>query len=223
MTTCNVKKVIAEYRAPALIGTISLLVTVSTIGVLARGASTIPGERSSGATVTRYATAQLLSSLASLDEGALVETAGFYVPGDGGEALYCIRNLSDELQPNGADVISLKNGRVAVLLESKAVNYRMFGAVGDGESDDGVQIKLAHELAGMIRLAEKDYDKALEELKQANQKNPYNLYRMAIACQGKGDMEKAKSLCKKAANFNGLPSMNYAFIRTKAQQMMEAE
>jgi len=152
VTTCNVKKVIAEYRAPALIGTISLLVTVSTIGVLARGASTIPGERSSGATVTRYATAQLLSSLASLDEGALVETAGFYVPGDGGEALYCIRNLSDELQPNGADVISLKNGRVAVLLESKAVNYRMFGAVGDGESDDGVQIKLAHEYANRHRI-----------------------------------------------------------------------
>ena len=58
-----------------------------------------------------------------------------------------IRKLSGELQPNGADVIALKNERVAVLLENKSVNYKMFGAVGDGDNDDGAQIKLAHEYA----------------------------------------------------------------------------
>ncbi|UCD50151.1 MAG: hypothetical protein JSW27_21810 [Phycisphaerales bacterium] len=104
-------------------------------------------KRASNVTVTRYATAQLLKSVPGLDEGELVETAGFYVPGDGGKALYCIQKPNGELQPNGADIIALKNGHVAVLLEGKAVNYRMFGAVGDGENDDGVQIKLAHEYA----------------------------------------------------------------------------
>ncbi|MHC4118435.1 MAG: hypothetical protein ACYSWO_13120 [Planctomycetota bacterium] len=102
--------------------------------------------------VTRCATSRLLSSLPNLDDGALVETAGFHAPGDGGKALYRIHKLSDELQPNGADVITLKNGFVAVLLEGRAVNYRMFGAVGDGENDDGVQIKLAHEYANKRRL-----------------------------------------------------------------------
>ena len=39
-----------------------------------------------------------------------------------------------------------------MLLESEAVNYRMFGAVGDGEHDDGVQIKLAHEYANQHQI-----------------------------------------------------------------------
>src|SRR3712207_4771649 len=34
------------------------------------------------------------------------------------------------------------------------------------------QLRQAHELAGMIALAEKDYDKAIAELQQANQQNP---------------------------------------------------
>ena len=109
-------------------------------------------ERISDIKVTCYATAQLLSSLPNLEEGALVETAGFYVPGDGGNALYRIQKLNDGLQPNGADVIALKNEQVAILLESKSVNYKMFGAVGDGDSDDGIQIKLAHEYANRHRI-----------------------------------------------------------------------
>ena len=39
------------------------------------------------------------------------------------------------------------DGLAAVLIESEAVNYRTFGAVGDGHNDDGVQIKRAHEFA----------------------------------------------------------------------------
>ena len=146
---CNVKKGITECKALVLIGTISFILAAHTTGILAQEA---PTERASDVTVTCYATAQLLSSLPSLEEGMLVETAGFYVPGDGGEALYRIQKLNDELQPNGADVIALKNGQVAILLESEAVNYKMFGAVGDGESDDGVQIKLAHEYANRHRI-----------------------------------------------------------------------
>lgn len=79
------------------------------------------------------------------------------------------------------------------------------------------QIRLSHELAGMIALEEKDYDKALEELQQANQQNPYNLYRMALAYKGKGEKEKAKEFSMTAANFNQLNSLNYAFIRHRAQ------
>lgn len=81
------------------------------------------------------------------------------------------------------------------------------------------QLKLAHELAGMIALAEKDYDKAIAELQQANQQNPQNLYRLSQAFQGKGDGAKAKEYGAKAAGFNSLPLMNYAFIRTKAQKL----
>ncbi len=81
------------------------------------------------------------------------------------------------------------------------------------------QIRLAHQLAGMIALEEKEYDKALEELGQANQQNPYNFYRMALAYQGKGGLERAKELCLKAANFNAVNSLTQAYVRTKAQQL----
>jgi tetratricopeptide (TPR) repeat protein len=81
------------------------------------------------------------------------------------------------------------------------------------------QVKQAHQLAGMIALAEKDYDKAIAELQQANDQNPQNLYRLCQAYQGKGDNAKAKEWCTKAAQFNSLPLLNYAFIRAKAQKM----
>lgn len=81
------------------------------------------------------------------------------------------------------------------------------------------QMRQAHELAGMIALAEKDYDKAIAELQQANQQNPQNLYRLSQAFQGKGDNAKAKEFGTKAAGFNSLPQLNYAFIRAKAKKM----
>jgi len=88
---------------------------------------------------------------------------------------------------------------------------------GASVSKNPIQAKLAHELDGIVALAEKDFDKALVELPQANQQNPYNLYRLCQAHQGKGDKEKAKELCKQAADFNTLPNPNYAYIRTKAR------
>ena len=67
------------------------------------------------------------------------------------------------------------------------------------------QVRLTHDLAGMIALAGKDFDKAIAEFKQSNLQNPYNLYRLSLAYQGKGEKEKAREFCAKAAHFNGLP------------------
>ena len=83
--------------------------------------------------------------------------------------------------------------------------------------NDG-EIRLAHQLAGMIALQQKQYDKALEELGQADQQNGYNLYRMGLAHLGKGDKAGAKDLFTRVANLNILPSLDYAFVRTKARQ-----
>jgi tetratricopeptide (TPR) repeat protein len=82
------------------------------------------------------------------------------------------------------------------------------------------QIRLSHQLAGIIALEEKEFEKALEELKQSNQQNPYNLYRMALAYQGKGNRDEAKEFFMEAANFNALNSLNQAFIRSKAEKML---
>jgi tetratricopeptide (TPR) repeat protein len=90
---------------------------------------------------------------------------------------------------------------------------------GAEASKNPAQIRQAHQLAGMIALAEKDYDKAITEFEQTGQQNPQNFYRLCQAYQGKGDNAKAKEFCTKAAGFNSLPQLNYAFIRTKAQKM----
>jgi tetratricopeptide (TPR) repeat protein len=91
---------------------------------------------------------------------------------------------------------------------------------GAEASKNPVQLKQAHELAGRIALAEKDYDKAIAELVQANDQNPLNLFRLSQAYRAKGDSAKAQEYCQKAAEFNSLPMLNYAFIRAKAQQMV---
>lgn len=90
---------------------------------------------------------QDLKLLPKVTEGDWVKTLGFHFPGDGGEALYYIKNKGDDDIPNDADILTMRNGKLAILKESDSINYRMFGAKSDGISDDGVQIKLAHEYA----------------------------------------------------------------------------
>jgi len=128
-------------------------------------------------------------------------------------------NLSQEIKENAKLVHHYNLARVALGkkdlagAKSQADDFRK----GAATSKNPAQAKQAHELDGIIALAEKHYDKAVAELQQANQQNPQNLYRLCQAYQGKGDAEKAKESCAKAANFNSLPQINYAFIRTKAK------
>jgi tetratricopeptide (TPR) repeat protein len=87
---------------------------------------------------------------------------------------------------------------------------------GADASGNSAQLKQAHELAGVIALAEKNYDVAIAELEQANQQNPRNLYRLYEAYQAKGDQAKAKEYLTRVTTFNPLPQLPYAFIRAKA-------
>ena len=146
MTNCSART--AAMRTPLmLIAGITLALAHCAATAFAQEVPMVPTTPLAADTFARHATVQSVKSWADPPEGALVETAGFHSPGDGGGALYRVQAPDDDLQPNEADVIALENGFVAVLLERQAVNYRMFGAVGDGENDDGVQIKLAHEYA----------------------------------------------------------------------------
>jgi Tfp pilus assembly protein PilF len=82
---------------------------------------------------------------------------------------------------------------------------------------NAAEIRQAHELAGTIALKEKQFDQAITHLTQANQQDPYVLYRLAKAHKGKGDQAKAEELFKKSANHNTLPTLNHAFARAKAK------
>ncbi|MGD0990129.1 MAG: hypothetical protein ABR874_20145 [Candidatus Sulfotelmatobacter sp.] len=84
-----------------------------------------------------------------------------------------------------------------------------------------LQVRQVHELAGRIALAEKDNDTAIAELQQASLQDPRNLLRLSVAYESKGDTAKAQEFLAKAAGFNSLPQLNYAFVRAKAQKMAE--
>lgn len=129
-------------------------------------------------------------------------------------------SLSQELKDNAALFHHYNLARVAIgkkdLATAKAETETF--RKGSETAKNPNQIKQAHELAGAIALEEKNYDQAIAELAQSNQQNPRNLYLLGQAYQGKGDADKAKDLFTKAAKFNSLPQLNYAFVRTKAEK-----
>ncbi len=128
--------------------------------------------------------------------------------------------LSQELKDNTALFHHYNLARVAIAkkdLATAKTETEIFRKGSEAAKNPG-QLKQAHELAGMIALEEKNYDQAIAQLTQSNQQNPNNLYLLGQAYQGKGDAAKAKDSFTKAAKFNSLPQLNYAFVRTKAEK-----
>jgi len=130
-------------------------------------------------------------------------------------------SLSQQIKDNTALFHHYNLGRVALgkkdltTAKSEAAAFQQ----GAEAAKRPLQVKQAHQLLGMIALEEKDYGKAVSELQQANQQNPYDLYRLCQAYSGQGDASHAKESCGKAANFNSLPAIQYAFVRTKAAKV----
>ncbi|WP_164102086.1 right-handed parallel beta-helix repeat-containing protein [Candidatus Laterigemmans baculatus] len=98
-----------------------------------------------------YPTVAAMRGDEELRVGWLAQTLGYHAPGDGGNAVYRIEAASEPAADGGA-VVGLKADQLARLLPGEAVNYRMFGAIGDGKNDDGVQIKQAHQYAAEHQL-----------------------------------------------------------------------
>ncbi len=126
-------------------------------------------------------------------------------------------NLSQEIKDNAKVFQHFNSTRVALgkkdlaTAKTESQEFRK----GAEASKNPAQLKQAHELAALIALEEKNYDQAIAELQQANLQNPQNLYRLSQVYQAKGDAPKAKEFSAKAAAFNSLPQLNYAFIRNK--------
>ena len=138
---------------------------------------------------------------------------------EGGVALVEASNLSQEIKDNARLLLHYNLARVALATKDFARAKSEAAVFGKGAlaSKNPIQAKQAHELEGIVALAQKDYDKAIAELQQANPQNPRNLYRLCLAYQGKGNAEKAKESCTQATDFNSLPNQNYAFIRERAK------
>ncbi|HKD16984.1 MAG TPA: tetratricopeptide repeat protein [Thermoanaerobaculia bacterium] len=134
-------------------------------------------------------------------------------------------NLSQDIKNNSDLVLHYNLARVAVAKKDFATARQEADEfrAGATASKNPNQLKNSHELDGIIALAEKDYDKAIAELSQANSQNPQDFYRICVAYQGKGDAAKATEYCTKAADFNSLPNQNYAWVRVKAKAGAEGQ
>lgn len=81
------------------------------------------------------------------------------------------------------------------------------------ESGNPFQVRLGHEIAGRVALAEKSWATAIAELEAANQLNPLNRYRLSQAYAGQGDEARAKTLAESARSDNTLTNLNLALTR----------
>ena len=132
--------------------------------------------------------------------------------------------LSPEVKANNRRAFLFNSARVALQKGDLATARERSGKLTrqSEEIHNPIQIRLAHELAGQIALAVGQHDLAIAELRQANQLNPYNLYRIALANLVAGGWQQAGEWCARAATFNALNNMNYAFIRRRAQRDLQA-
>ena len=110
---------------------------------------------------------------------------------------------------NRAKVALAKGDLAAARQESSAL------ATAVADSGNPFQQRMAHEIAGRVALAEKNWGQAIVELRAANQLNPLNRYYLSQAFAGKGDAGRAKELAESARNDNTLTNLNLALVRHK--------
>src|SRR4051812_6382647 len=130
-------------------------------------------------------------------------------------------DLSAEVKENAALLEHYNLGRVAAARGDYATakqHAETYFKGATAKKNEG-EIRQAHDLTGTIALGAKNYPQAVKELEQGNQQDPYTLYRLGLAYQGKGDQAKAAEFFEQAANQNTLPTLNYAFVRQKAKKM----
>jgi tetratricopeptide (TPR) repeat protein len=129
-------------------------------------------------------------------------------------------SVPDEVKQATRRTHVFEEGRVAVarndLATAKAKSAEYARQVAPKKRP--FEIRQQHELAGMIALAEKDYQTAVNELQAANQQDPRILYLLSLASKGAGDATRAATFATKAANFNGL-NFSYGYVRTKARKL----
>lgn len=78
----------------------------------------------------------------------------------------------------------------------------------------------AHELKAVIRLEQQEFDSALAELRQADATEVYNMYRMALAYEGLGNVARARSMAEYVVTYHSPLNFNYSFVRHKAAEKL---
>ena len=109
--------------------------------------------------VNRFLTVENLKN-ADLKPGDAARTLGFYTEGDGGGALYVIRDAKNEMN----HFEDLSNGKFAELVhQNSQINVKQLGAYGDGSHEDTSKIQEAVDLIGKHRIQGDDEGSSVEK------------------------------------------------------------
>lgn len=135
-----------------MINSIKAIVAIFLIVVLCQPFDSI-AQRHIGLKV--YKSVKELTDDQSLRENDLVKVLGYYEVGDGGAAEYTIikENATDKDEYS----VKVNKNLHAILVDPTYVNYKMFGAKGDGLNNDAVQISKAHDFANKKEIPIKNY------------------------------------------------------------------
>lgn len=128
-----------------------------------------------------------------------------------------IKETAEQTYLYNATHVAIHHGDLATA-KKRAGKYRDQAAA----SYDPIRSKLSHELTASIALAEKDHQTALAELQYTDLQDPYNLYRLVQVYRGLGDRQKAQEMAQEIAVFYADNNLNYAFIRSKATEILAA-
>ena len=95
-----------------------------------------------------------LTELRAVDKTAntFAMTKGYYIPGDGGGAVYWYNPDDTITLDNGGSVIVAADGGRWYLLTDGNVSVRQFGAKGDGAADDTAPILAAYNFVNLVQL-----------------------------------------------------------------------
>ncbi len=97
-------------------------------------------------TIVVIPTVEELTRDTKLEENMVVRVLGYYEVGDGGSAEYLVTEKSAKDSLNEY-YVELTNGLKALLLKPNTINYKIFGAKGNGVCNDAVEIAKAHAYA----------------------------------------------------------------------------
>lgn len=102
--------------------------------------------------IKQYPSLEEAKKATDLEEGMVVQTMGYYAINDGGGSIYAIAKTSDTQVEDGGSIIKYNDTLHFHSLSTDPVNYKQFGAKGDGVTDDGPYIRRAHEYANSVGL-----------------------------------------------------------------------
>ena len=83
-----------------------------------------------------------MKSATNLVDGSFVKTYGYYTTGDGGSAIYKIREITNQDTVDEMFIIALTNSNtlVAELVKNDRINAKQVGIKGDGETNETTKI-----------------------------------------------------------------------------------